>query len=1175
MLPDEVAELPTAAIVTALPKEFAAVLAMFDEYQEFAQANDPNDYVIAVTSDSDGGKHYFPVALLKKMGNNSAAAAARDVLRTFKNVRDVLMVGIAGGIPHPSKPDKHVRLGDIVISAQKGVVQFDHIRLSDGKAVVRDTSPPPSARLIGLVNRIEANRLTGSRPWEDYAKLAVPKLRVSKPDSRFDKLFDTNDQKKRIKHPRRTGRFPGEPRLHYGVIGSSNTLLKDAKARDALRDEEGVVAVEMEGSGIADGAWVSGASYLLIRGVCDYADQKKEDRWQAYAAVVAASYARCVVDGLMRISPASTGPAKKKIFEQISHAESPRYLGHSEPIPLSLYVRDSNYSIEWKCDDEDSSLLKDALIIGGQGAGKSSICTLLFEKSLQDFYSEYSQSVPLFFDLEYVKLREVRLSIDSVSKHLPAHEGEAGESGIMLILDSLDQSSERQKVVEFIISSKARYRQMRFSVFSREVMEATKLSSILKVVEIEPLTDLQIRSITSNVGQGRISTSQIDVLVERGLIEALRTPFMATVFALANADERTGNDPYGESTMFRLIRTLDGLSAQEASGLHGENLRIEILLARSFLSRKSERIDFPGALKGESVSPFIYRAGSSVRFRHDIFRDYFVSTIVGREFGLISTMWQIYRRRMSENLSFIVHSMDEGKAERLRRLIWPIVKFSVRHSGILLHSQNPFLYAYIKILEDMKSGDYKTQLIEQFVETMVSEKHSFPFAYRMPAEITGPSYADFRLQNAHYLIGRLKSEKYRQYLFERSRENLDRYSVFGLLGYRDEKTARFLIDAMNTAARKRSSADGFFDITGIQYATSVITRFPFEIFPRLLYDHVTDDFSSAVGGILAGILTLLARRSPKDSADVRKLDFDDESYLRVTQSLEWLDFFFYCFAEGDGAMSSTALGCLKNHNWSGPLRGDIAARLKQLCLSERDSVRSRAIHACIYIPEADDVLEHALVSDDDMYTRLMALHAAWLSRRHLFRKYGVEILFANSSTGNITQSEFEELVGVLSNLYEASDHGKDGKVIVDLIMCTAISVNAPTGMMRGWGIELMAEIDPEIAVRIGEWIILNADDVSEDEHDGIFRSIRNVDVSVNAEVIVKGLNSESMNIIDMAVGCVDKENLSELVEGKLREVRERIPRGWDFLKGVIDEKVKRAGSDGDSSAEMQNGLDVR
>jgi nucleoside phosphorylase len=110
------------------------------------------------------------------MGNNSAAATARDALRTFRNVTDVLMVGIAGGIPHPNEPDKHVRLSEIAISTVRGVMQFDQVKLSNGKALIRDTGQPLSARIIGSANRLEADRLSGKRPWEQYTQVRCEKL---------------------------------------------------------------------------------------------------------------------------------------------------------------------------------------------------------------------------------------------------------------------------------------------------------------------------------------------------------------------------------------------------------------------------------------------------------------------------------------------------------------------------------------------------------------------------------------------------------------------------------------------------------------------------------------------------------------------------------------------------------------------------------------------------------------------------------------------------------------------------------------------------------------------------------------------------------------------------------------------------------------------------------------
>ena len=94
-------------------------------------------------------------------------------------------------------------------------------------------------------------------------------------------------------------RIAGQPKLHYGVIGSSNMLLKEPLLRDRLRDEYQVRAIEMEGSGIASATWMSGnAGYLLIRGICDYCDLQKNDIWQGYAAVVAAAYARALIESI-------------------------------------------------------------------------------------------------------------------------------------------------------------------------------------------------------------------------------------------------------------------------------------------------------------------------------------------------------------------------------------------------------------------------------------------------------------------------------------------------------------------------------------------------------------------------------------------------------------------------------------------------------------------------------------------------------------------------------------------------------------------------------------------------------------------------------------------------------------------------------------------------------------
>jgi nucleoside phosphorylase len=228
------------------------------------------------------------------MGNNSAANVATNLLRSFPGVNEVLMVGIAGGIQNPNKPDIHVRLGDVVVSHERGVVQYDMQKITKREIKVRDTSTPPSARMTRLVNLLEAKRLAGEHPWEDHIIRGSHIEGVARPDETTDILYSAEDKK--IEHTKDIARRIGQPKIHYGLIGSANILLKNPKLRDMLRDNFGVCAIEMEGSGIADGTWSHGVQYILIRGICDYCDNHKNDLWQGYAAVAAAAYARALLE---------------------------------------------------------------------------------------------------------------------------------------------------------------------------------------------------------------------------------------------------------------------------------------------------------------------------------------------------------------------------------------------------------------------------------------------------------------------------------------------------------------------------------------------------------------------------------------------------------------------------------------------------------------------------------------------------------------------------------------------------------------------------------------------------------------------------------------------------------------------------------------------------------------
>ena len=54
----------------------------------------------------------------------------------------------------------------------------------------------------------------------------------------------------------------------------------------------------MEGSGIAEAAWQADRGYIVVRGICDYANGGKEKSWQPYASAVAAAFVRHLVESM-------------------------------------------------------------------------------------------------------------------------------------------------------------------------------------------------------------------------------------------------------------------------------------------------------------------------------------------------------------------------------------------------------------------------------------------------------------------------------------------------------------------------------------------------------------------------------------------------------------------------------------------------------------------------------------------------------------------------------------------------------------------------------------------------------------------------------------------------------------------------------------------------------------
>jgi nucleoside phosphorylase/bifunctional DNase/RNase len=285
---------PTLGIVTALHQEFAAMRSFLGGSRRVNVTGDRADYFSGTLPSSEQGHpHQVVLTILGEPGNDAAANACANLLRSFPNVRCVLMVGIAAGVPSPGRPERHVRLGDIVV-ARWGIVEYDSVRDDDAGPVPRRSFPPPSPLLERRAKLLEADENIGI--WR-LDELLTAKAHVlpgyERPAEATDVLYASDGSTDRIPHPpiTLTGHRPGRPKVHCGLIASGDRSLRSASKRDSIAASQGVLAIEMEGKGIGNSGFYQGVEWFTIRGISDYGDSHVTPLWRKYASLVAAAYA--------------------------------------------------------------------------------------------------------------------------------------------------------------------------------------------------------------------------------------------------------------------------------------------------------------------------------------------------------------------------------------------------------------------------------------------------------------------------------------------------------------------------------------------------------------------------------------------------------------------------------------------------------------------------------------------------------------------------------------------------------------------------------------------------------------------------------------------------------------------------------------------------------------------
>jgi nucleoside phosphorylase len=330
---------PDIGIVTALPVECYGVQTIMDDLEEVPDeigGDWATYYVGSVPSRTPGRPHRVVLCLLPEDGGVAAAHGCANLARTWA-VRHILMCGIACGVPNPMDPERHVRLGDILV-AEDGVVPYGHVRVDGDGEQLRRPAARPSVVLRNAARRLRIAEEAGQRPWERWLDVnRRPNLEAyARPPASTDILFD-DETGKRIRHPplSQSKHLPGRPRVHYGLLGSGGKLIRTSIERDRLVRKHRLIGFDMEGDGVADATYLTGIDWFMVRGVSDYGS-RKNDTWHRYASLAAAAYTRSLLEQLKPVKPAPTPPPQRS--EPVKRPDAPTS-DREEIVAILLKIR--------------------------------------------------------------------------------------------------------------------------------------------------------------------------------------------------------------------------------------------------------------------------------------------------------------------------------------------------------------------------------------------------------------------------------------------------------------------------------------------------------------------------------------------------------------------------------------------------------------------------------------------------------------------------------------------------------------------------------------------------------------------------------------------------------------------------------------------------------------------
>ncbi|XP_054016260.1 uncharacterized protein LOC128896801 isoform X1 [Hylaeus anthracinus] len=334
------AKQPTIAIITAQYCEKLAVDSLIENRETFVRYT-----TVGTTSSSDAtngvprvisrfgesnvytlgniGAHRIVCTKLPTVGHTREAMTAAGntttrLLGTFQKVDFVFLIGIGGGVPHYTDYNKHVRLGDVVVSYPAPLnKKYIYVYCESAKASesgdyhfeTKEYCPPNLCIQEIATNLKEQSEHETNPPWQVYLKEGLDILSnqtehdFKPPPPESDKLYMAIGERDVIEvaHPTAPSvaankRTDGCPRIHLAPVASGRHIARDDQLKQKFAARFGCLAFDAEMDAVVESILGNcRESFAVIRGISDYKDGSRIKEWQPYASLAAASVMKSII----------------------------------------------------------------------------------------------------------------------------------------------------------------------------------------------------------------------------------------------------------------------------------------------------------------------------------------------------------------------------------------------------------------------------------------------------------------------------------------------------------------------------------------------------------------------------------------------------------------------------------------------------------------------------------------------------------------------------------------------------------------------------------------------------------------------------------------------------------------------------------------------------------------